>query len=62
MRWPPWAACLPALIPQLMSGLPACLCLQREDFLPEATMDPMRGPRRFDGSEGGDDDDGEFMS
>jgi hypothetical protein len=32
--------------------------LQRDDFLPEVTMDPLRGPQ-YMGGRGGDDEDDE---
>ena len=35
-----------------------CCCLQREDFLPEVTMDPLRGPQ-YMGRRGGVGEDGE---
>lgn len=33
------------------------IMLQRDEFLPEVTMDPMRGPRRVGARRGADDDD-----
>ena len=54
------AACgnryLPACLPRLPRP-PARL--QREEFLPEVTMDPMRGPRRWGGGDDDDDDGSE---
>lgn len=34
-----------------------CAPLQRDEFLPEVTMDPMRGPRRVGARRGMADDD-----
>lgn len=64
-------AALPAFLPlNPLNNIPyrtAPLCRpQREEFLPEVTMDPMRGPRQYgegdlddDEEEGADEDEGE---